>query len=299
MIIMLYIFKSKKKLPPNAEKTIRILERKLRKRHVISKTISLENLEVFLDEGSAVMKISGWVPNKRSPVYFRVVEKYRNASFVFSKHLETKKVPFIDRYHAVTGVRNKLIQMFLLATNGISIPKTYYTPVYDAKKIKNAARFLQFPVVVKFTYMERGEGVFLAKDAKKLRQILEKNKEQEIILQEFLDNDFDYRILVLGHKTHLGETRTRTDKKEFRNNACQGATEEFFPADEVTDDMKKISEHSSRIMNIQVCGVDIIKSREGKLYVIEVNFSPGFTLDEKMDELNQAADYLKKWHEKR
>lgn len=296
---MLYILKSKRKLPPNAEKTIRVLKDKLKKRRVDSKVISLENLEVFLDGNSAAMKINDWGPNKRSPVYFRIVEKYKNASYIFSKYLEIKKIPFIDNYHASTRERNKLIQMFLLAINGINIPRTYYTPVYDTKKIRNAVRFLQFPIVIKLTYKERGEGVFLARDIKKLQQMLEKNKEQEIILQEYLDNDFDYRILVLGHRTKLGETRTRTNKKEFRNNACKGAVERFFPAEEVPNDMKKISEQSSRIMNIQVCGVDIIRSRKGKLHVIEVNFSPGFTLDEKMDELNQTADYLKKWHEKK
>jgi RimK family alpha-L-glutamate ligase len=257
----------------------------------------LENLEVFLDGNSAVMKIKNWTPSEHSSVYFRIVEKYKNASYIFSKYLEIKKIPFIDHYHASTRERNKLIQMFLLAINGISIPKTYYTPVYDAKKIRSAARFLRFPIVVKLTNKERGEGVFLAKDIRGLTQILEKNKEQEIILQEFLDNDFDYRIVVLGHKTQLGETRTRTCKNEFRNNACKGGVEKFFPATEVPDDLKKISEQSSRIMNIQVCGVDVIRSRKEKLYVIEVNFSPGFTLDEKIsDEVNQLADYLKIWH---
>ncbi len=296
---MLYILKSKKRLPPNTEKTIRILAGKLRRRRIVSKTIALENLEVFLDGKGATMKLKNWTPSKSRPVYFRIVEKYKNASYVFSKYLEMKKIPFIDGYHAFTRERNKLIQIFLLAMNRISIPKTYYSPIYDIKKIRRAVRFLGFPIVIKLTDKERGEGVFLARDTKKLAQILKKNKEQEIILQEFLDNDFDYRILVLGHKTRLGETRTRTDKREFRNNACKGGKEEFFPAEKVSSDMKKISEQSSRIMNIQVCGVDIIRSREGKLYVIEVNFSPGFTLDKKMDELNQAADYLKKWHEKR
>jgi RimK family alpha-L-glutamate ligase len=297
---MLFILKSKKRLPPNAEKTIRILAGKLRKRKIDSKTISLENLEVFLDGNGAVMKLKNWTPSKHSSIYFRIVEKYKNASYIFSKYLETKKIPFIDQYHTSTRERNKLIQMFLLAINGVSIPKTYYTPVYDAKKARNAARFLRFPIVVKLTNKERGEGVFLARDMKGLARILEKNKEQEIILQEFLDNDFDYRIVVLGHKTQLGETRTRTCKNEFRNNACKGGVEKFFPAKEVSCDLRKISEQSSRIMNIQVCGADIIRSRKGKLYVIEVNFSPGFTLDEKIsDEVNQLAIYIKKWYDEK
>ncbi|OGI25060.1 MAG: hypothetical protein A3J76_02395 [Candidatus Moranbacteria bacterium RBG_13_45_13] len=296
---MMIILKSKKRQPHQTEKTIQILKDKLRERKIKSKIIVLENIEVFLNEKRVVMKINNWIPSKRSPVYFRIAERYKNASYIFSKYLEMKKVPFIDNYHTFTRERNKLIQMFLLAIKGISIPKTYYSPAYDSRKIRNAARFLKFPVVIKLTEKERGEGVFLAKNAVEIKRILGKNKGQEIILQEYLDNDFDYRILVLGHKTKLGETRTRTNKREFRNNACVGAVEEFFPAEEVPSDMKKISEQSSRIMNIQVCGVDIIRSRKGKIYVIEVNFSPGFTLDEKMDELNQTADYLKKWHEKK
>lgn len=296
---MLLILKSKKRQPPQTAKTIRILINKLRGEKIKSRVIVLEDLEIFLSEKRTVMKINNWVPNRRSPVYFRIAERYKNASYIFSKYLEMKKIPFVDNYHTFTRERNKLIQMFLLAINGISIPKTYYSPAYDSRKIRNAARFLKFPIVVKLTEKERGEGVFLARKMAALKRTLRENKEQEIILQEYLDNDFDYRILVLGHKTKLGETRTRTDKKEFRNNACKGAKEEFFPASKVPDDMKKISEQSSEIMNIQVCGVDVIRSRKGKLFVIEVNFSPGFTLDKKMDELNQAVNYLKKWYEKR
>jgi RimK family alpha-L-glutamate ligase len=297
---MLFILTSKRKLPHHTEKTIRILAGKIKKRGIDSKTISLESLEVFLNGKGAVMKMKNWSPNKHSAVYFRIVEKYKNASYIFSKYLETKKIPFIDHYHTSTRERNKLIQMFLLSINGVSIPKTYYTPVYDANKAKSAVKFLRFPIVVKLTNKERGEGVFLARNIKGLTRILEKNKEQEIILQEFLDNDFDYRILVLGHKTRLGEKRIRMDKKEFRNNTCIGAREEFMAASTILEKIKRISERSSKIMDIQVCGVDVIESREGKAYVIETNFAPSFTLGDKMsDELNQLADFLKKWHEKK
>lgn len=297
---MLFILTSKRKLPHHTEKTIRVLATKLKERGVESESIALEDLEVFLGENAVEMNLSGWTPGKNNPVFFRIVERYKNASYIFSKYLEAKNIPFVDNYHAFTRERNKLIQMFLLATNGINIPKTYYSPIYGSNKVRNAIKFLNFPIVIKLTNKERGEGVFLAKNRKALCQTLNKNKDEEIILQEFIDNDFDYRILTLGHKTRLGEKRIRMDKKEFRNNTCMGAREEFLAASTIPEKIKKISERSSEIMDIQICGIDVIESRKGKAYVIETNFAPSFTLGDKVsDELNQLADYLKEWHEKK
>lgn len=297
---MLFILTSKRKLPHHTEKTIGVLAAKLKKRGIKSGSIVMEDLEVFLGENSVKMKMNHWVPGKNNPVFFRIAEKYKNASYIFSKYLETKNIPFVDSYHAFTRERGKLIQMFLLATNGVNIPKTYYSPVYDLAKIRNAINFLNFPIVIKLTNKERGKGVFLAKNEKDLCRTLNKNKKEELILQEFVDNDFDYRILVLGYKTKLGEKRIRTDEKEFRNNTCLGAREEFLTAGAIPKEIRRISEQSAKIMNIQVCGVDVIESRKGKAYVIETNFAPSFTLGDKVsDELNQLADYLKEWHQKK
>src|SRR4030042_5451966 len=99
---MMIILKSKKRQPHQTEKTIQILKDKLRERKIKSKIIVLENIEVFLNEKRVVMKINNWIPSKRSPVYFRIAERYKNASYIFSKYLEMKKVPFIDNYHTFT-----------------------------------------------------------------------------------------------------------------------------------------------------------------------------------------------------
>lgn len=294
------ILKSKRRHPSHTEKTIFLIKRGLKKKGVCSRVVALEDLEVFLEKNHTLLKINSWVPKINEPVFFRVAEKYKNASFILSKYLELHKIPYIDNYHSYTRERSKLIQMFLLAINNLSIPKTYYSPVYDSKKIDRAVDFLGFPVVIKLTYEDRGEGVFLAKNKKELAHLLKTHTGKETILQEFIQNDFDYRILVLGHKTALGEKRIRVSKTDFRNNVSKGAKEEFVSTNNLSKKLKTISEKASRIMNIQVCGVDAIESPNGNVYIIEVNFSPSFTLDERIsNEINCLTDYLKKWNEKK
>ncbi len=297
---MLLILKSKKKHPPHTEKTIAALSKKLAQKKVRTKIVVLENLEFFLDTNKILAKINDWTPRKGDCVFLRIAEKYKNASYILTEYFKLKNIPYIDGYHSSTRERNKLIQMFLLAANKVSIPRTYYTPLYDSKKIKNAIKFLNLPVVIKLTNKERGEGVFLARSAKMLSKIIKNNPGEEIILQEFIANDFDYRILVLGDKTALGEKRIRTSKIDFRNNVSKGALEEFIKQESLPYKIKSISEKSASIMNIQVCGVDVIRGRDNKLYIIEVNFSPSFTLDNPLsNELDCLTDYLKKWNAKK
>ena len=297
---MLIIIKSKKKHPPHTEKTIRVLREKLSKMGAKNKIATLEELEVCLEKNAVTIKAGDWIPQANDRVFIRVAEKYKNASFLLASYLKSKKIPFLDNFHAATRERNKLIQMFLLAANGVSIPKTYYSPVYDLPKIKNAIKFLGFPIVLKLTNEDRGEGVFLAKSISDISRIIKVNESKEIILQEFVDNSFDYRILVLGNSSVLGEKRTRIDKNDFRNNVSKGAKEEFLKLTQIPNQVKKISEKAATIMDIQICGVDVIVAENNLPYVIEANLAPSFTLNDSVsDELNLLSNYLQKWSEKK
>lgn len=293
------IIKSKKEHPVKTEKALKIIVGKLGERNIRVSVVALENCEFFIKKNDISVSYDKKTFKKNEPVFFRIAEKYKNASYILAKYFQKRSISYIDSFHSFTRERGKLIQMFLLAINGLEIPKTYYSPVYDRKKIFNAIKFLQLPIVIKLSNKDRGEGVFLAKNQREILKILAENQNEEMIFQEYIENEFDFRILVLGNKAALGEKRIRTDKNDFRNNASRGAREEFFPSQKISKRMKEIAQQSSKVMQIEVCGVDIIK-KENKLFVIEVNFSPSFTLNEEIsDELNQLADYLQAWNEKK
>src|SRR5690606_37745031 len=100
------------------------------------------------------------------------------------------------------------------------------------------------------------------------------------IYQEFIPNDFDYRIVVLG-QSRIGsiDKRTRQNLKDHRNNVALGATEFFIEPNEFEgDDLKKLAIDASIACGVEVAGVDIVLStRNNKAYLMEINSSPGFT----------------------
>ncbi len=292
---MMIIFKDKRKLSPNGEKTLSLMVSGLEKNGVRAKIVNLEDVEIFLEKGRA-RAIAG----KKSVldckmIYFRKVGTCRNVAFIISNLAKHKNIFFVDNFHVRTSLRGKLIQMFLLALRGLPVPKTYHSLIFDDKKIKKAISFLGLPLVVKATNLGGGKMVYLAKSSEKLKKILKKHPDTEFILQEFIKNTFDYRIVVLGGKAAVAEKRIRMDKKEFRNNACRGGKEVFLDVKKVPKKINTLAVQAAKVMDVQVAGIDIVRSLSGKDYVFEVNPAPGFSIaDKTSNELGETIKYLTK-----
>ena len=190
---------------------------------------SLEDIEILISHKKINVLVKGKLITNYKGIFFRKVGNYRNLAFIIANFAKKKGIAFIDRFHFLINNRGKLIQMFLLAMNHLPIPKTYHSISYDDKKIKKAISFLKLPIVVKATNLGGGKIVYLAENKKELKRILSKHHEMELILQEFIKNNFDYRMMILEDKAAVAEKRIRTKKGEFRNNASLGGKEIFIP----------------------------------------------------------------------
>lgn len=252
-----------------------------------------ENGEIFIKENSIAIKFNGVNLKKFNCVYFRMVRENKNFAFIISRLAKKYRIKYFDKLYEQTAGSTKLIQTFLLAEKGISVPRTYYSPEYSAKKISTAIKFLKFPIVIKKCNTSQGRGVFLAKNKKDLIQKLSKIKGKEAILQEYIENDFDYRILVLGSRVAVAEKKIRTSKTDFRSNIRLGAEEKFLPLLEVSEKIKNIAREAARTTNVQIAGVDVVMDKKGKLFIFEVNSTPVFTLDEEIsNEIPEVVKYL-------
>jgi len=268
---MMLIFKNKKKLSKNGERTLSLMVSSLKKNGVSARVESLENVEIFLETGNARAVIGKKSVLESTMIYFRKVGVHRNIAFIISNLSQKKNIFFIDRFHQKIHARGKLIQMFLLAMNGVPIPKTYHSLAYDRKKIRNAVSWLKLPIVVKATNLGGGRMIYLAKNGTEIEKIIKKHPDTEFIFQEFIRNNFDYRIVVLGGKASVAEKRIRVGKKEFRNNACVGGKEIFLCMKDVPKRIKEIAISAAGTMDVQVAGVDVVRSISGKDFVFEVN----------------------------
>lgn len=302
---MLLILRSKKKTLNKVKKFNKLISHHLKNAGVDFSFASFEDIELFMENGKINLLIDGKSLNTWKTIYPRKVGSYRGLAFILATLSKKNKIFFIDRFHEKNKDSSdtaKLIQMFRFAQNEIPIPKTYHTATYSQKQIETACNFLGLPIVVKQGNTSQGSGVHLARTASELKNILrsilgEKNK-GDIFLQEFIPNNFEYRVFVTGNKIGAVEKKIRTRKNEFRNNVFLGAREEFVTISSVKKNILAVALKASRVSNIQVSGVDIVEANK-QLFVFEANSCPGLTLDEKISpELKSLAEYLKKCEKK-
>ncbi len=224
-----------------------------------------------------------WISNTNlkefTRIYFRNVKRDYSLACSIATFAHNNRIPFYDSYLEGIKYGDKLFQMVTMFFNGILIPKTIYL---SSDIVSNKFSFLEenlhLPFVAKETDTNKGVGVYLINNNEEFESFVKTMKRKcHYIFQEYIPNDFDYRILVLGNNIPVVSSRTRVSD-EWRNNSFLGAKENTLEADKNPKDLVDIGIKASRIMKCEIAGVDIIISKKsGKLYLIEINNSPGFT----------------------
>jgi len=208
--------------------------------------------------------------------------------------LEGLGIKVISPTKAIELAMHKFLSIQKLLINGISCPKTLY--VSNIRNLKKAVEILGGPpVVLKAPSGRQGETVSLLKDMSELEDIAKTYnlRFNGVVVQEFIQSKEkeDIRCLVVG-KECLGAIRLVPKRGEFRANYHLGA--KAYVKD-LTREIEEIAIKSKEILGLQIAGVDMIISN-GSVYVIEVNYSPGFRGFEKVTKIDVATkimDYVK------
>jgi len=134
------------------------------------------------------------------------------------------------------------------------------------------------PIVFKRMSGYGGAGVIKASQADELPALLDafESLNEVLISQKFVQTSHkkgraeDLRILVVGEET-VG-IRRRSSGGDFRAGiSTGGAPEEFEPEQE----LREMALTISREMNLDICGIDFIKSVDDGYRFLEVNCTPG------------------------
>ena len=167
---------------------------------------------------------------------------------------------------------NKMATAIQLSRYNVSIPKT--SIVNNSKSIDDAHRHIggKFPAIIKTLTGTQGIGVAKVDSMESMISVCESlwKYDAALLLQEWLDIDFDVRSLVVNNRI-LGSAKRITDKKEFRSNVHLGATTKPYI---LNDDEKEIVLSAARATGGYMVGVDhcIVK---GEYKILECNGSPG------------------------
>jgi hypothetical protein len=123
-----------------------------------------------------------------------------------------------------------------------------------------------------------------------LQTIWKINPETEILIQEYIDAKFDMRVHVLGNKVIAAMKRYKIED-DFRSNYSLGGKVEKL---ELTSEQEKIAIEAAKAVGGIWVGVDMMEE-DGKLFVIEINSSPGTDGIEKATKKNiteMVVDYV-------
>lgn len=161
---------------------------------------------------------------------------------------------------------------------GINIPKTTNT----------------FPLVAKWTHGFSAKHCYLVKNQQKLEFLKSKYPKSELILQEYIEADYEYKIIVVGFKSlpkfiryKIHPTNLTADLGNY-----EVLNSKDFP------EIISLAEKSAKTLDRQLSKVDIL-SKGKEFYVLEVNRSPGGKEIEERSDINIFKEFINYLKEKR
>lgn len=192
---------------------------------------------------------------------------------------------------------SKLGELVYMSDKDIPLPRSL---IMRTKHWKKAIRGKQdppfsYPFILKSIEGSMGANNFLIKNRKQLRELLAVSDEVLFVAQEFVPNDRDYRLIVMGGEVKIVIMRKRLNDDTHLNNTSAGAEGTFLELDSVDPAMIKLAVSAAEAVGrTEFAGVDIIKDSEnGSLYVLEVNKSPQIETGSNIEKkINAMAEYL-------
>lgn len=189
------------------------------------------------------------------------------------RQFEVAGVYSVNESIAIARSRDKLRAHQLIARKGIGMPITSYANRADATE-----DLIEFvggaPLIVKVMNSTQGKGVLLAETNKAAESLINafRDLETDFLVQEFIKEagGSDIRCFVIGDKVIAAMMR-KAKEGEFRSNLHRGGTANVV---KLTPEERALAVRTSKIMGLDVSGVDIVRSHRGPL-VLEVNSSPG------------------------
>ncbi|WP_345990532.1 30S ribosomal protein S6--L-glutamate ligase [Sulfurimonas sp. HSL1-2] len=174
---------------------------------------------------------------------------------------------------AISRARDKLRSMQLLARKGVGMPVTGFArnpdDIEDVLDMVGGA-----PVVIKLLEGTQGIGVVLAETKKAAESVIQAfmGLNANIMVQEFIKEagGADIRCLVIGDKV-VAAMKRQGPEGEFRSNLHRGGSAKVI---KITPAERATAVAAAKAMGLQVCGVDMLRSKRGPL-IMEVNSSPG------------------------
>lgn len=152
--------------------------------------------------------------------------------------------------------------------DGVSLPAT--AVLRNAEEAGPVAGAIGYPLIVKPVGGREGEGVTKITSREELEDALAEAS-FPVLLQEFLEIDEEYRVLVVGGEALGTAVKEAEGTDEVARNYAQGAN--FHPVDR--PELEEAAVRIAQLTGIEIAGVDIVEADE-RYYELECNRCPQF-----------------------
>ncbi len=186
---------------------------------------------------------------------------------------------------AIERTVDKGMTSFLLKQHGVPTPETWVCESRQAAHniIENQIS-LGDTLVIKPLFGSQGQGVRLLDKNSALPLPRDGFVDGVYYLQRYIDTgkgNHDFRVFVVNDKVVAAMQRNGSG---WLNNVAQGAK-----CVSIHDDMIfNLAVSAAKAVNIDYCGVDIIRDKDGKLWVLEVNSIPAWAGLQSLAQVNVA-----------
>ncbi len=206
----------------------------------------------------------GWYKNGKDSIY-------RDVAYSFALYLRHNTITFWNEEMLSQRSVSKLSCMVQLALEDISVPDTTFS------LSGNHLRDAELPFVAKAPAASRGESNYLVSTEDKRTELL--GLGERFIIQPFLPNDHDLRVVCIGGKPGLVLKRYRQDETTHLNNTSKGGGAETVPLSRVDKDILTKTQLICHTMKREMAGVDFIPDKKSAFgySCLEVNAIPQLT----------------------
>ena len=204
------------------------------------------------------------------------------------RELENSRYFCINTLQSIELCESKYLTSDVLVANNLPVPR--YSLISREEDLDEALKKVggKFPVILKLLEGTQGIGVSVVDSYASLKSVYQTiakvAPDNEILIQEKIDSDYDIRVQIItknldGKNTDkdnfiiLGAMKRKAVKKDFRTNYSLGGSVSGI---KLTKEIQDIACKSAIAVGCHWCGVDImVDSKSGKPYILEVNSSPG------------------------
>jgi glutathione synthase/RimK-type ligase-like ATP-grasp enzyme len=207
-------------------------------------------------------------------LFIRETTSVLHHTYKFAKKAEMEGLVVIDDPQSILRCCNKIYLHDMLSKKGLSTPQTWI--IY---KDTDLTTFKDFPLIIKKPDSAFSAGVKKVNSLEELKfQASEYFKKSDLlVLQEFLQTDFDWRIGVINNEP-LYACRYHMVKNHWQiinhdgDKAKEGEVD-TLAVEEVPKKALELALRACRQIGNGLYGVDI-KEKDGRFFIIEVNDNP-------------------------